>query len=408
VALVPLFDSAALAQSPDEAPEGCTIGVAAGQATPDGRPLLWKNRDTDFKENRIVRYTDGELTYHALVTAGYDKLAWAGTNEAGFCLLNAYSPDLRGESKTGPGNGTLLKRALGSCASVADFEALLIETNATGRRTLGSFGTIDASGAAAMFEVTNTSFVRFDASDEEVAPEGFLVRSNFALTTEDDECRLKSVVRFERAGVLCSAAVREGDLTPRHLLRSFCRDLADPAGDTYLPAPGAPARVFDSNFCINRSSTAAGVVFQGVLPEEDAGLTTFWAILGEPIFSVAVPNWVAAGEIALPLCGEAKSPLCNLALALRAEHYTEAEVDGKSVAMLTTDGLRAIWDKTLVAEAKIVDRTEAALVEWRAEPPSAAEMSALHAELAAEAVAALEALVAPVPDVDAEPTAAAR
>lgn len=26
----------------------CTSAVISGKVTPDGRPLLWKNRDTDF------------------------------------------------------------------------------------------------------------------------------------------------------------------------------------------------------------------------------------------------------------------------------------------------------------------------------------------------------------------------
>ena len=29
----------------------CTTAVVSGSATPDGRPLLWKNRDTDEANN---------------------------------------------------------------------------------------------------------------------------------------------------------------------------------------------------------------------------------------------------------------------------------------------------------------------------------------------------------------------
>ena len=30
-----------------------TSAVVSGKVTPDGRPLLWKNRDTDFMRNHI-------------------------------------------------------------------------------------------------------------------------------------------------------------------------------------------------------------------------------------------------------------------------------------------------------------------------------------------------------------------
>ena len=37
----------------------CTSAVVSGKATPDGRPLLWKHRDTDFLKNH-VEYVCGE------------------------------------------------------------------------------------------------------------------------------------------------------------------------------------------------------------------------------------------------------------------------------------------------------------------------------------------------------------
>ena len=33
--------------------QACTSAVVSGKVTPDGRPLLWKNRDTDFMQNHI-------------------------------------------------------------------------------------------------------------------------------------------------------------------------------------------------------------------------------------------------------------------------------------------------------------------------------------------------------------------
>ena len=32
----------------------CTSAVVSGKVTPDGRPLLWKNRDTDYLRNHVA------------------------------------------------------------------------------------------------------------------------------------------------------------------------------------------------------------------------------------------------------------------------------------------------------------------------------------------------------------------
>ena len=71
--LLVVFSGSLLAQLPDpDAGEECTVGVACGRATPDGRPLLWKTRDTSAKNNEVVYFTDGQYKYLALVTAGQD------------------------------------------------------------------------------------------------------------------------------------------------------------------------------------------------------------------------------------------------------------------------------------------------------------------------------------------------
>ena len=45
------------ASAPADAEE-CTIAVLAGPATPDGRPILWKNRDAASINNEISYFTD--------------------------------------------------------------------------------------------------------------------------------------------------------------------------------------------------------------------------------------------------------------------------------------------------------------------------------------------------------------
>ena len=51
----------------------CTSAVVSGRATPDGRPLLWKHRDTDFLKNH-VEYVKGEK-YDFIAVVNSEDLA---------------------------------------------------------------------------------------------------------------------------------------------------------------------------------------------------------------------------------------------------------------------------------------------------------------------------------------------
>ena len=158
----------------------CTTAVFSGRATVDGRPLLWKNRETSGENNEVAFITGGTFDVLALIDAGREDAVWMGINSAGFAIENSASGDLEG---TAAGeNGLFMKVALKSCATVQEFEALLISTNTTGRLTKANFGVIDATGSAAIFETGNSSFKKFDARDPITAPKGFLVRTNFAET----------------------------------------------------------------------------------------------------------------------------------------------------------------------------------------------------------------------------------
>jgi len=403
---------AAQAIEPAESTEECTVGVACGEATPDGRPLLWKNRDTSSEHNEVVHFTDGRYEYLALVTAGQQKSAWAGCNEKGFCIMNSVSPDFRRARKRGGlGNGGFMKLALQTCATVAEFEQLLHRTNKTGRRTRSNFGVIDAVGAAAVFETSPAGFQRFDAGDPEVATQGFIVRSNFALTAVDnDEVKARSIERYRRGNLLCLAAGSRKELTPSQLLRQFCRDLADQDGNP-LTMPidqqvgKAPAGTLDNNRCISRSNTRSAVVFHGIKAGEDPRLTTFWVILGEPLFSIAVPCWVWAGGVAAELDGEQRSPLCTAAIQIKAEHYLVRDSSGAAKSgskrrrgrskkqFLKTAGLPGIWRRTYPVEDKIFDATRRRLAQWRVAVPKPGDVRGFHDRMARRAYQALVELV---------------
>jgi len=375
-----------------EKAEGCTIGVASGKATADGRPLMWKNADGPGRSDReVVYFKDGRFKYLALVpAAGDSRWVTAGVNEFGFCIINAMAFNLLGESKTGIDGNALMKRALQQCVTAGDFESLLKQTNVSGRNIQEHLGVIDAFGGAAIFETGNFSYTRFDATDPKVAPQGYIVRANFAFTGSGggDFGRAK----YDRANQLWQQAVEKGQLDYRYVLRKVCRDFsgAEEVSRT-LPemkvTENNTIEVLNTKNAISNSGTGWAALFHGVRPDENPSFTTFWTIIGEPIFSVAVPSWVIAESTAPEMDGEELSPLCTAAHGLYLANYVTNE---KQKFLLNPEMLPDIWALTYPAEDRIFDQTESTMIQWRQDYPAAQQVASFHRSMASEAMEALE------------------
>lgn len=385
----------------DRATEECTVGVASGKATADGRPLLWKNRDAQSRHNVARWFDDGKHAYVAICDAGNPNSVWGGTNAAGFCIMNSVSRDMPGDSKTGPGNGPFMKLALRECATVAEFEQLLERTAKSGRRTRANFGVVDARGGAAIFETGHATHVRFDAADD---ARGLVVRANFATTAKGD----RGKDRFARATALCAKIPASTRLDSRFLLQQFCRDLEPPP-----TATSGVEGTQDVRETIHRQTTVAAMVFHGVKDGEDPALTTMWAVLGQPLFSVAVPCWPAAGPTAAVMGGKERSALCNAALELAAAFYevplpeekpqpeaagenrTEAEVAG-APRWLRVHELPTVRKELGAAEDAVLRETSELLATLRKDKPEAAalrtQLKTLHDRMAQRALEAVKAV----------------
>lgn len=364
------------------AADACTILVISGRATADGRPLLWKNRDTDCRENEVLFSQAGEHSFVAVADAGNAAKVWMGVNDTGFAIVNSLSEDLSGGSTAGPGNGRFMKLALAQCATVAEFEQLLKATNTTGRRTKANFGVIDATGAACVFEAGHASFAKFDANASE---SGYLLRTNFAFTARKANENLPPLAeiysgrRYLSAEKRCAALAGAEKFSVRRLLQHLARDLG--ATQEWKGEP-----LIDTSSTINRHKTTSAVVIQGVLPQEDARLATMWTILGEPVFSLAVPCWPHV-PVAPQLHGGKSPALCAAADSLRQAGY-EDETN------LRTSALDAVWPQTLPAERANLERTRAALKQWREREWNQTQARQLHLRCAECAEAAFRKLAA--------------
>lgn len=350
--------------------EECTVAVVSGKATVDGRPLLWKNRDTSNFDNEVAFFNDGKYPYIGVINAGDRTQVWMGVNSEGFCIMNSESQDLEGD--TLDAEGYFMKQALMECATSDDFEQLLLKTNKTGRETKANFGVIDATGAAVFFETGNHTFTKFDANDPEVAPLSFIVRANFAMTAVDTS-KSYGQVRYKRANELFEEFVKQNKLSHKTILRHIARDLVNEKTDPYpLPFEGQeddkPAGFIRTYNSINRFRTASCAVFHGVLPNENPLLTTMWVILGEPICGVAVPLWVAAGDVPPALDGEPTSLLNDLIQQIEAKAYPDTSLKRYvNTNVLVNQRRNGILSKLLTLEDTIFKISEKQLLEWKNE-----------------------------------------
>ena len=82
----------------------------------------------------------------------------------GFAIMNSasYNLNLQDTSKLKDNEGFVMKKALQSCATLQDFEALL-KSLPKPMGVNANFGVIDANGGAAYYETSNYTFIKFNA-----------------------------------------------------------------------------------------------------------------------------------------------------------------------------------------------------------------------------------------------------
>jgi hypothetical protein len=385
--------------------EGCTIGVASGRVTADGRPLLWKTRDADAPDNE-ARWSAAQPYSFLGVFNADGESPWMAVNTRGFALLNANSLDLPGSGNSG--NGSFMRRAMAECATVADFQRLLDGTNSGTRHTQAHFAVIDSTGAAALFETGGQQYWKYDACDPSI-PEGYVLRTNFAIHGGGSV----GYRRYQRSLTIIAALRSANTFSPLGIIRSQMRDFSDAAGNPFpvpYPArayPGAPFGFIETSASICGATSVSAVVIQGVLRGEPAVLSTMWTLLGLPAASITVPYW-PAGPTPAAANGNPTSPLCDEANRLheRLFHLIPDPTSGRVQEYIDSYALRnqsgqGLWPRILPAEETVFADAAEQLAIWRqhSTAPSAEEMLATESRLADYAHAVLRA-VSPGPHED--------
>ncbi|MCU0409178.1 MAG: C45 family peptidase, partial [Bacteroidales bacterium] len=303
----------------------CSTVIISGKYTSDGRPILWKHRDTGTPNNKLVWLKDGKLRAIALIDSddARSNNIWIGFNSAGFAIMNSASYNLKGSDTTSltDQEGILMKAALMSCSTVDEFEQFL-KNYKKPRGVEANFGVIDASGGAAYFETDNFNYTKIDVNDRKVAPHGYVVRTNYSFTGAANAG--SGYIRYETAENLFYRASGSNNLNVPYMIDNMCRSLENSYSgqgiSDFLNLDEKQDNFIYFQDCINRFSTSSSVIIQGVKPDEAPEFTTMWAIIGFPLSSLPVPVWLTQKGTLPELVkagGKDNSELSDLSLILK-------------------------------------------------------------------------------------------
>lgn len=356
----------------------CTTAIVSGKATPDGRPILWKHRDTDHFNNKMMYFKGEKFTFIGLINSNDSTQVWGGTNSAGFSIMNSASYNLKpldDNSKVDDREGVLMKLALSRCATVAEFQHLLDSLP----KPLGveaNFGVIDAVGNAGYFETNNFNYIFYDANDPTCAPDGYLIRTNYSISGRENEG--KGYNRYNTAAAILAEAYQTKKVTAEFFLTKATLSLRHELtqtdlADVFTKEEEFQNRLYPFRDYIVRYSSSSTIVVHGVKPGESPSLITTWIKIGFQPASVSVPLWVFAGEklpTLLTAPGKKNSLLCTFTLLLkkgcfpvqRGNDESESYVYLEKLGNNRNDGIMQV---NVELEKEILARTEKLETIWR-------------------------------------------
>ena len=295
----------------------CTSVIISASASPDGRPVMWKNRDTGFLDNRLEHFKGEKYSFVGLVNSREGALGrevWIGSNTAGFSIMNTASYCLKDDdvpSSQMDREGVLMARALEICATLSDFEHFL-DTLSRPMGVEANFGCIDAFGGAAYYETSNWGYVKRDVSDME---DGYCVVTNFSVTGREKDWR--GVERYRTASSVFARQRRsEGRferMDPHIIMDSLSRCYEHQGDSLYIP----------------RYLTSAVVAIHGVKPGESPLNTVVWAAVGYPDSALMIPVPVTEEDhIPAGFRRTAENALCeacDLSLKVKEDIFPEGK-----------------------------------------------------------------------------------
>jgi len=358
----------------------CTTAIISGKYTINGRPMLWKLRDTESFENKMRYFKDGSFDYIGLINSNDTKgeQVWGGSNSAGFAIMNSasFNVNLSDTTTFKDQEGYFMKEALQKCETLADFETL-IEQRAIPKGLAAHFGVLDAKGGVAFYEVNNTTYTKFDANDQAQAPQGYIIRTNYSYTGKKDTGY--GFIRYQTAQDIFYAADAMGQLNSRTIIQEFSRCLKHAVLDAdyrteYINIPKGRHFV-NSGDLITRHGSSSTLLIEGVKSGEAPDLTTLWTMVGFPNTSLALPVWVKGGRKlpqVLVADNDENCPLNTLAMQLKDRCYPIKRSAGYkylNVSELINAENTGIIQQLEIAEEEIFSSCTKKIEDWHTKSP---------------------------------------
>lgn len=367
----------------------CTTAIISGKYTANGKPMIWKLRDTESTKNKMMFFNDGKYQYVGLVNTS-DSLGlqvWGGANSVGFAIMNSASFNVNENdtSSLKDQEGYFMKLALKNCKTLADFENLL-KTKEKPMGLAAHFGVLDAEGGVAFYEVNNYTFTKFDANDPTVAPNGYILRTNFSFTGKKDKGY--GFIRYQTAQELFALADAKSDLTVKNIMQNFSRCFKHSLLDTdfrkiYENMPAGNYFINSGDF-ITRHGSASNILIQGVKKGQTPNLTTVWVQVGYPNTCVSIPIWVMAKKHLPKIVSANKkgyAPLNKIALELKEQCYPVKRSSGYKylcISKLLNSKQTGYVQQIEQFENQIFAKTKEKIKKWEQQKPTITEINEFY------------------------------
>ncbi len=276
----------------------CTSIVVSGRASADGRPFIFKNLDAK-NWNVVAASFQGERFFYTAMIIAVSKPQGviSGFNEMGFSIINTNGKNLNIGKEDCGNNTKVMRRALEICATLKDFETLL-DTLSRPKHLNSNYGVMDAVGGVAYYEASNKGYVKYDVNDPNVAPEGYLIRTNYGIS--GDMSRGAGFERYKAMEMFIDEVKKDGKISYEDVIRQGTRYLTH--GETKInlfdlePIDAKTPVFVDFTSFIPRRQTASAQLIQGVKPGENPLETVAWTICGSPLTTVCVPIWITSSH----------------------------------------------------------------------------------------------------------------
>lgn len=344
----------------------CTSFIISGKATPSGKPMMFKHRDTGELNNRIAHFQGTKYAFIGLMNSPtLDGEVWSGMNEVGFCIMNTASYNLRNDSYdcAMDREGELMYHALANCANLSEFEQWL-ETYPKPWGVEANFGIIDAEGGAAYYEMNNDSWIKYDVNAED---DGYRVVTNFSFAGRYDD--YEGYERYLTASAIMKENFsRNKEFSAIDAINLFSRQYRHELLGWNYTADNTPELTVDQDF-IPRRITSAVVCFEGVKAGADPIHSIMWTALGYPACAVAMPLMMNKTSIPAYMLARDKnakkgeglhSELCDLSLQIKDKYIFPHKIsNGKrylntQVVLQGIEGKPSLLDCTNKVEQQIL------------------------------------------------------